>query len=154
MSTFAAGGQNLRSVTGPSSSSKSEYARRYDYSGLDEHIKRQDAVSALRDEKFDALYENPLKAVKAGNRIRDLVSSLRMNDPLATERNPVTVSNPLVKLESESGGTSVASDAGGYQIGAPRGADDELEGAEQNPVVVRNRKNGVGGDPNRFGNIA
>lgn len=140
------------SVSGPSSSVKSDYSNRYDYSGLSEHIKRQDAVSGLRDEKFDALYDgDPKAAVKAGNRIRDLVSALRMNDPSAGERQPVTVANPLAKLEAESVESSVSSGAGGYSWEAPGGAGDA--GIEA-PVVAARRRNGVGGNPNRFANLA
>lgn len=151
MTSFASLPQNLRAVSGPSSSGKSEFSRRYDYGGLDEHVKRQDAVAALRDEKFDALYKgDPAAAVKAGNRVRDLVAALKLNDPLATERNPVTVANPLVKVEAESGSSSSSSDSGGYQM-VERQPQEPLDDAE--PAVAKKRRNGVDGDPNRFANV-
>ena len=157
MTTFAGTGQHLKSYSGPSSSSRSEYSRRYDFSGLGEHIKRQDAVGSLRDEKFDALYRgDPAAAVKAGNRIRDLVSALKINAPTAGERNPVAVANPLVKVESESGSSSSSSESGGFQLGAPGDGefDDAMPGDAQ-AVGVRKRNDGVAGNPpKRIAHIA
>lgn len=71
----------------------------YDYSGLEEHLKRQDAISQLGGQKFAALYGGDIAgSVDAGNRIRGLLSSVRANAPGATERNPMQVTNPLVKV--------------------------------------------------------
>jgi hypothetical protein len=155
MTTYATGLQALRSVSGPSSSSRSEYARRYDYSGLDEHIKRQDAVAGLRGSKFKAGMQGDIEGIsEAGGRIRDLVAALKMNSPEASEQNPVTMANPLVKLESESGGQSSSSDAGGYQLAPPPAADDMADVDPDAPAVAVRRRNGVGGDPQRFANVA
>lgn len=91
----------LTRFSGPSSSSSSSES--YDYSGFDDHIKRQDAIGALRDNKFSAMYGGDVMgAVSSGNKIRDLLKSVRANTPNATERDPVQLATPLVRVSSTS----------------------------------------------------
>lgn len=159
---FQPSGAYASKVSGPSRSERSEYSRRYDYSGLAEHLKRQDAVSGLRASKNRAIAEGDyMSAGEAGQKIRDLVSALRINTPEASERNPVTVANPLVKVEAESYGSSSSSDSGGYEAKMPGG--DAGEGdpfaieddfAPPPPKKGRPKIEQVDGNPNRFGNVA
>lgn len=98
----------LTRYSAPSSSSSTSES--YDYSGFDDHIKRQDAIGALRDGKFAALYGGDVAgAVSSGNKIRDLLKTVRANTPNATERDPVQLTTPLVRVSSRSS----SSNAGG-----------------------------------------
>lgn len=118
-------------VTGPlkqygsgGSSQSSEYSATYDYSGLEDQIKRQDAVDALRGSKFAALYSGDIPAaIEAGNKVRNLVAGLRAKSPGATERNPhqVVMPNRLVRSESSSG--SMRSEGPDYVFGDPEYMD-------------------------------
>lgn len=102
----------LSKLSAPHSSSSERTSETYDWSGLDDHIKRQDAVGALRDNKFASLYSGDVAgSVTAGNKIRDLLTSLRSNAPGTTERNPNQIASPLVRLQSRS--TETSSNAGG-----------------------------------------
>lgn len=93
--------QYLTSYTGPHSQSQSSSSATYDYTGLDQNLKRQEEVGALRDAKFAANYNGDIAgAVGAGNRIRDLLTTMRAYTPNATERNPVQMVNPLVRVSS------------------------------------------------------
>jgi hypothetical protein len=99
--------------TGPSYSQSGSSSTSYDYAGLDEHIKRQDALGAARDEKFNALYSGDVQAgVGAGNRIRDLLKAVRAHAPGADERDPHHIVNPLVRISSTSGSSSMSGDSG------------------------------------------
>ena len=107
---------HLTRVTGPSSSQSGSSSTSYDYSGLDDLIKRQDAVSGGRDEKFSALYGGDVAgSVTAGNKVRDLVQAIRAHVPDASERNPMRMSQPLSRVSSQSNSTSMDSSAGGYE---------------------------------------
>jgi hypothetical protein len=123
--------------TGPSYSQSSSGSVSYDYAGMDEHVARQAALGAARDEKFDALYSgDPQSAVKAGNRIRDLVKAVRAHSPQADERDPIQMLNPLVRVSSESGSTSASGDAGGGEF--------EPAGSGTAPQVALGRKRRFG----------
>lgn len=98
----------LAGLRGPSSSSSSSFSEQYDYGGLEDHLKRQEETSALRNSKFASLYGGDVaSSMAAGSRIRELVDSLRVHTPGATERRPVQIVSPLVKT------TNVRSDASG-----------------------------------------
>ena len=88
----------------------------YDYSGTEDQVKRQDALAALSDEKFGALYSGDIpKSVQAGNRVRGLVGMLKINAPGTTERAPYQVANPLVRVAHEGSDFSIANDPGDYE---------------------------------------
>lgn len=116
---MGAGGplKNLRTGGGSASGSSS---RSYDYSGLEDHVKRQDAVEGLRGSKFGALYAGDIvSSVDAANRLRGLVSQLRTVAPGSDERDPHQLKVPLVKLNSESSSSSNQSQGPEFTIGDP-----------------------------------
>lgn len=89
--------------TAPGYSSSRSSNVSYDYEGLDDHIKRQDALAATRDAKFASLYGGDVAgSVVAGNKIRDLLKTLRANAPGTTERDPYQIASPLVRVSSQS----------------------------------------------------
>lgn len=99
--------QHLTSYQSPSSSWSSSLRETYDHSGLDDHIKRQDLVGQLRDSKFQSYYAGDVAgSVSRGNQIRDLLSAVRANAPEATERNPVQIVSPLVRVTSRDSNAS------------------------------------------------
>lgn len=103
---------------GPSASVSSDYDVTYDYSGLDDHIKRQGLLSQLRDAKFAANYSGRLEdAVPAGNQVRELVNTLRVFAPGTTERSPTQVVSPLVRTARESGDSKITADAPDIEFG-------------------------------------
>lgn len=119
--------QYLTSYQSPSSASSSSQRETYDYSGLDDHIKRQDLVGQLRDAKFQSHYAGDISgSVSKGNQIRDLLTAIKANTPSATERNPVQIVSPLVRVTSRdtSSSGSVGSEqftgkSDGYQLPKP-----------------------------------
>lgn len=101
----------LASYNSPNSSSSSSTSESYDYSGLDEHLKRQEMLAGQRDAKFAALYGGDVAgSVAAGSRVRDLLKAIRMHSPDATERDPSQMVNPLVRVTSRSTSNSSSSD--------------------------------------------
>lgn len=110
---------------GPSASVSSDYDVTYDYSGLDDHLKRQGLLSQLRDAKFAANYSGRLEdAVPAGNQVRELVNTLRVFAPGTTERSPTQVVSPLVRAARESGDSKITADAPDIEFGGrPPGLD-------------------------------
>lgn len=113
----------LAKLKGPGSSQSSESRVTYDYSGLEDHIKRQDAVEALRSSKFAALYGGDIPgALEAGNKIRNLVSGLQRAAPGTDERDPHQFKMPLVLARSVDSKTSSSSDGPEAAFGDP---DDE-----------------------------
>ena len=91
----------------------SSFSINYDYSGLDELIKRQDAVGDLRGAKRSALYGGDVAgAMAAGGKIRDLVSYIRAHNPLAPEDNPIAASAPQRRIDSMSGSASSSGGSG------------------------------------------
>lgn len=93
--------QQLTSYQSPDASWSSSRRETYDYSGLDDHINRQDLIGQLRDSKFQSYYTGDVAGgVSKGNQIRDLLSAVKANAPAATERNPVQVVSPLVRVTS------------------------------------------------------
>jgi hypothetical protein len=92
----------------------------YDYSGFDDHIKRQDALANSRDQKKAALYGgNPLQAMLAGNRVRELVGLLRRDAPGTSEQDPYQFKTPLSRISSQSSSFSKSTSPGSttYQEG-------------------------------------
>ena len=105
-------------LEGPSSSQKSDSSVRYDYSGLDLHLKQQDELAKLRNAKYQQLYSGDVPgSVSAEQRIRDLLAQLLPNAPGTTEQDPFQIPNQLRRVESESTGTSSSYDAGAMQQG-------------------------------------
>jgi hypothetical protein len=107
----------ITSYTGPSYSQSSSGSSSYDYSGLDEHLARQEALGAARAGKFKALYSGDVQAgVEAGNRIRDLLKAVQAHSPQADERDPVQMVNPLVRVTSESSSSNSSGSAASGQF--------------------------------------
>ena len=105
-------------IEGPSSSQKSDSSVRYDYSGLDLHLKQQDELAKLRNAKYQQLYGGDVPgSVSAEQRIRDLLAQLLPNAPGTTEQDPFQIPNQLRRVESESTGTSSSYDSGAFQQG-------------------------------------
>lgn len=102
----------------PSASSSSSDSVSYDYSGFDDLVKRQDALGALRDNKFASMYSGDVpSAVTAGNKIRDLLVAIRHHAPGATERQPVQLVTPLVRTASRSSSTNNSMSGGDMHFG-------------------------------------
>lgn len=105
-------------LEGPSSSQKSDSSVRYDYSGLDLHLKQQDELAKLRNAKYQQLYSGDVPgSVSAEQRIRDLLTQLTQNAPGTTEQDPFQIPNQLRRVESESTGTSSSYDSGAEEYG-------------------------------------
>lgn len=101
----------------PSRSSSSSGSVSVDYSGMDEHIQRQDALGAARDAKFAALYDGDVKGgIGAGNRIRDLLKAVRTYSPEVDERDPVQMVSPLARVTSTSSSNSSSGDGGSVDM--------------------------------------
>ena len=97
----------LTRYSGGGGSQSSSDSTSYDYSGLAEHLKAQDEVDQLRDAKYQALYGGDVAgSVAAGNRIRSLLGVINSNAPGATEQNPHSVVDPLVKVSATSSHTA------------------------------------------------
>lgn len=119
--------QQLTSYQSPSSSWSSSLRETFDYSGLDEHTKRQDLVGQLRDAKFQSHYAGDVAGgVAKGNQIRDLLAAIKVHAPEATERDPVKIVSPLARVASRetsnSGSTGSGQFAGhsdGYALPKP-----------------------------------
>lgn len=159
--------QQFSSFQAPSSSSSSRSAVSYDYSGLDDQIKRQDELGQLRDAKNSALMGGDYDtAMKAGGRIRDLLAYTRRQAPGTTERNPMQIVNPLVRIASQSNEQSYGSTGGQAEWFRPEGdsggrggggnggkslTPDGLDGAaaavraEDRRGALRQNSSGIGG---------
>jgi hypothetical protein len=97
-------------------SAKASRSVSLDYRGLDDLIRKQDAVGGLRDAKFSANYGGDVAgSVTAGNQIRDLLQSIRSIDPGANERSPNRVRGPLVRADSISESDSFDGGSGGWE---------------------------------------
>lgn len=102
----------LTQWSGPSSSQDSSESASYDYSGLDDLLKKQEEVGGLRDQKFRSIYDGDIPgAVATGGRIRDLLGAIRKHAPQATERSPQAIGAPLVRVASSSSSSSSRSEA-------------------------------------------
>jgi len=120
-------------LEGPSSSQKSDSAVRYDYSGLDLHLKQQDELAKLKNAKYQQLYSGDVPgSVSAGQRIRDLLAQLIPNAPGTTEGNPFQIPNQLRRVESESTGSDSSYDAGAEQYGDSDSPQTSLSKTIQN----------------------
>jgi hypothetical protein len=94
---------HLTSYKGPSSSSSVSSSESYDYSGLDDALKKQDELGALRTAKFGALYGGDIPgSVQAAHRIRGLVEALRPYAADVSELHPSQVVAPLSRVSSAS----------------------------------------------------
>ena len=114
----------LKKYGGGSTSQSGESSRTYDYSGLEDQIKRQDAVDALRGSKFAALYSGDIPAaIEAGSKVRNLVAGLRRKSPGTSERNPQQVAMPNTLVRSESSRGSMSSEGPSYEFGDPQFLD-------------------------------
>jgi hypothetical protein len=123
MAVFRAPGAQAFEYSAPRSESQSSLSETYDYGGLEDHLKRQDAVGAMRDAKFAALYSGDVAgSVSAGNKIRELLSAVRQNAPGATERNPNQIAAPLVRVASRSTSSSNSGGGGGFKQAEQDGA--------------------------------
>lgn len=108
---------------GGSTSISGSSSRSFDYTGMDDHVQRQDAVASARDAKKSALYGgDPVQAMLAGNKVRELLSILRRDTPGATEQNPHVIKRPLVRVSSMSDSYSQSTNPGGseYKPGAEK----------------------------------
>lgn len=149
----------LTQLRGGSSSRSGQRSATYDYSGLEDHIKRQDAVEALRGSKFASLYAGDVAgAVDAGNKVRGLVSRLRSVAPGTDERNPHQLAMPLVTVRSESQSDSGSSGGPEARWDGPGPAPPQPEMPEpwiapKKPAQKKqpDKVDGVlGGEPGRF----
>lgn len=120
--------QYLSSYQSPTVSGSSSSSATYDYTGQDDHIKRQDELGQMRDVKTSALMGGDLDtAMKAAGRIRDLLSYTRTNAPGITERDPMKIVRPLVRIASSSQHSSSSSTGGGLQWHKPE-FEDSMSG--------------------------
>lgn len=142
----------------PSGSSDFSLSQSFDYGGLEDLVKRQDAISGLRDKKFAANYTGNIpEAVTAGSQIRDLLAAVRKHTPAANERFPVQAQLPLVATRSISISGDDKGDGGGFS-GVPEQEPEREIPAGMAPPVHRKpppmrtqknpgRTNGVLGSP-------
>lgn len=123
--------------SGGSSGQEASSSASFDYSGLENHLKAQDAVDALRGQKFQALYDGDIAgSVTAGDRIRSLLGTINANAPGATERNPHTLADPLSKVTSMSGHVSNRQDYPDFSGHHPHEVDDDAApAAPQQPQM-------------------
>ncbi len=106
---------NITSLSGPSSESSGDISENFDYSGLDDHIKRQDEIGALHSAKYGQLYGGDVAgSVQAGQRIRGLLKQVQAFSPNATEADPYQRLKPLALLGSYSMSSNHKSDSGGF----------------------------------------
>jgi hypothetical protein len=105
----------LTRYSAPSTSSQSSSSESYDYSGQDDLTKKQDAIGALRDAKFEANLKGDPSAVTAGNKVRELVKAVRTYLPGATERDPGPSLTPLVRVTSRNSSGSSSFGGGGWE---------------------------------------
>lgn len=122
--------QFFSSFQEPSYTQSNRSAVTYDYTGLDDQIKRQDELGQMRDAKTSALMSGDLDtAMKAGGRIRDLLAYTRVNAPGTTERKPMQIVNPLVRIASRSNESSYGSYGGQAEWFKPDGGGPAGDGA-------------------------
>lgn len=124
----------------PGSRSRSvSSSRSYDYSGFDDHIKKQGDVATARDAKKAALYKgDPMSAMLAGNRVRELVNHLRKDAPGTSEENPYQLKTPFTRVSSESNSSSSSNsggsreyEAGGTDINMPANGGRRAAGQQE-----------------------
>lgn len=134
----------LAGLRGPSSSSSARYSAQYDYGGLEDHLKRQEETSALRNSKFAAMYGGDVaSSMAAGSRIRELVDALRVHTPDATERRPVQIVAPLVRKASESTDSNADSKSGELVFGE----GPKMDAPDVNAGGGGGGRGGGGGNP-------
>lgn len=128
MATFQAPPGYRESFRAPSSSMSSSSSVDYDYTGLDEHLKKQDQLAGLRDKRFADAYGGDVKGmVVAGNQIRDLLAYLRQNAPGTTLRSPMQVANPLVRVKGANQSDSQSSEGASYSFGQDKDEEEETK---------------------------
>jgi len=100
----------------PSVSSSSSGSTSFDYSGLDDALKKQDELAQTSHNKYQQLYNGDVAgSVGSAQRIRDLLSQLSAYAPNVSEKTPYQISSPLSRVSSTSSSTSSDVDAGGFQ---------------------------------------
>lgn len=121
---------------GGSTSVSGSSSRSFDYSGMDEHVQRQDAVASARDAKKAALYGgDPIQSMLAGNKVRELLSILKRDTPGATEQNPHVIKRPLVRVSSMSDSYSQSTNPGGSEYSPP--VEQYQTSAEKSPPPAK-----------------
>jgi hypothetical protein len=109
----------LAGLIGPSSSSSSQFSQQYDYSGLEDHLKRQEDLASLADAGRSALYDGDVRSgLSASRRIPALLQTLRAVAPDTTTQRPRQLINPLSKVTSSSGSSSANTEAGQAKFAA------------------------------------
>ena len=97
----------ITQFSGPSYSQSGSTQQSYDYSGADDLVKRQDAVTGLRADKFGALYGGDIPgSVQAASRIRGLLDAIREHDARASESRPIRYVTPISRVSSSSTSSS------------------------------------------------
>ena len=144
--------RRLTSYKSPSFSQDDQSSASFDYSGFDDLVKRQDAISATRDGKFGSLYGGDVKGAVAGrNNIRDLLSAVRVHEPEATERRPVRTVTPLQRITSTSGSSSQSGSGADFSLG---GGDEGGGGGPGKPGMGGWANAGGVGGAWQMGNMA
>lgn len=156
----------LLRASGPSSDQNFSESVTYDYSGADEIQKRQDEASTQAAARYKALYDGDIGgSVSAGQRIRDLLSSLGSIQPVRVARSDVSGGN-----EFTSGAFEGAHDqqmnppprmaTPPHSSTAPRRSYSTKGFAGRKPTdrktaAVRNQRmsNVAAGDPQDFSNV-
>jgi hypothetical protein len=86
----------------------------YDYSGLDDAIKKQDELAQTSHQKYQQLYGGDVAgSVGSTQRIRDLLTQLRVYAPNASEKNPFQLASPLTRISHSDNSSSNDFDSGG-----------------------------------------
>jgi hypothetical protein len=86
----------------------------YDYSGLDDAIKKQDELAQTSHQKYQQLYGGDVAgSVGSTQRIRDLLTQLRAYAPNASEKNPFQLASPLTRISHSDTSSSSDFDSGG-----------------------------------------
>lgn len=112
--------QVSKRLQAPTSAIQSSRSSTYDYSGLEDLVKRQDAVAPLREQKYAALYSGDIPgSVAAGQKIRDLLKVIQRHNPNATERDPVAFSQDLKRPGREESSSSGSYKGAVMEEGAP-----------------------------------
>jgi hypothetical protein len=103
-------------TTGPSGSSSSSRSVSFDYSGLDDALKKQDELAQTSHSKYQQLYSGDVAgSVSSSQRIRDLLAQLSAHAPGVSEKSPYQISSPLSRVSSVSTSSSSDFDTGAAQ---------------------------------------
>ena len=112
--------QVSKRLQAPTSAIQSSRSSTYDYSGLEDLVKRQDAIAPLREQKYAALYSGDIPgSVTASQKIRDLLKVIQRHNPSATERDPVAFLQDLKRPGREESSSSGSYRGSVMEEGAP-----------------------------------